>query len=151
MTKNRAIELLKTYAERPSKGHAGMVGGKVYSQNYKRPPRAWQANLHIDDRGGKGAYRAQVAIWQDDDGRTHIDVENRRDAGTGNRLQASEALLAWGQTLVDQIRVAAGPDLALVETPYQRKARLAAEAQAQAQAELNDFLELLAEGGGGEE
>jgi hypothetical protein len=151
MTKNRAIALLKTYAERPSKGHAGMVGGKVYSQTYKRPPRAWQANLHIDDRGGKGDYRAQVTIWQDDDGRAHIDVENRRDAGTGNRLQASQALLTWGQTLVDQIRVAAGTDLAPVESAYQRKARLAAEAQAQAQAELNDFLELLAEGGGGEE
>jgi hypothetical protein len=146
MTKNRAIELLKTYAERPSKGHAGMYSGKVHSQTYKRPPRAWQVSLHCDDRGGKGDYRAQVTIWQDDDGRTHIDVENRRDAGTGNRLQASEALLAWGQTLVDQIRVAAGPDLAPVESAYQRKARLAAEAQAQADADLSDFLELLGSG-----
>lgn len=146
MTKNRAIELLKTYAERPSKGYAGMYSGKVYAQTYKRPPRAWQVSCHIDDKGGAGGYHAQVTIWQGDDGHSDIAVEARRDAGTGNRLRPSEALLAWGQTLVDQIRVQAGPDLAVVETAYQRKARLAAEAQAAADSELSDFLDLL--GGG---
>jgi len=104
MDQNTAVTALRRYSGLESKQYPGMRGGSVHSQQYDRPPRRWQVNLHLDNKSGRGGYRAQVVVWCGTNGIVHVEAESRRCPRTGYRLEASPDLLAWGGRVAAAVR-----------------------------------------------
>lgn len=94
----RAVEFLSHYSDFSSAKIPGRKSGSVHAQTYPSGPRRWQANLHLDDKGGNGGWPAQVTVWCCSvTGEVTAEAEPRRHPRKKTRLVPSAELMAWGR------------------------------------------------------